>query len=491
MNRRRLAFAGLAVAAGALLGATTRRRQLGTAAAMDATTRATRNLRIARLGSSLGTTYTTNRARRVFASAERREALDAELELKTAEQVAQALGAMKGALMKIGQMASFLDDGLPEPMRQALAQLQQDAPPMSGELAAEVIERELGRPPAEVFAEWDPVPIAAASIGQVHRALTHDGRAVAVKVQYPGVDRAILADLDNTDAIVGLISMVFPGLDPGPVVAEIRDRVTEELDYRREAANQRRFADYYRGHPFIHIPQVVDDLSTGRVLTSELSDGVRFSELAGWSQEERNRAAEMIYRFVFRSLYRLHSFNGDPHPGNYLFHRGGGVTFLDFGLVKHFDQDEIDLFEEMIDARVLRPDDARYRRIVEDAGILKPNAPVTDAEVGEYFGHFYELIRQPGVHTVTHEYAADTVRYMFDMRSEISRVPKWANVPKTMVVIQRINLGLFAILAHLGATADWLAISKELWPITSAPPATELGHREAAWLATRTSPAGS
>ena len=485
MSRGRTLVAGLGLVAAGAAVATIVRRGQPRPGAVNATTRVARNARLARLGSSLGAAYTSNRARRVFASAERKQALDTELELRTAEQVAQALGSMKGALMKIGQMASFLDDGLPEPMRQALSQLQQDAPPMSGELAAEVVERELGRPPSEVFAQWDPVPIASASIGQVHRAMTTDGRAVAVKVQYPGVDTAILADLDNADALVGIIAMVFPGLDPHPVVAEIRDRVTEELDYNNEAANQRKFADYYRGHPFIAIPDVVDELSTGRVLTTDLSDGVRFGELASWSQEERNRAAEMIYRFVFRSLYRMHSFNGDPHPGNYLFHRGGGVTFLDFGLVKHFTAAEVDLFERMIDARVLHPDDSRYRRIIEEAEILRRDAPVTDAEVGDYFGHFYELIRQPGVHTVTHEYAAETVRYMFDMKGDISRVPKFSNVPRSLVLIQRINLGLFAILAHLGATADWLAISKELWPITNGPPSTELGHLEAQWLASK------
>ena len=444
-----------------------------------------RNARMAQLGSSLGATYASNRARRIFASTERRDALDAELELKTAEQVADALGSMKGALMKIGQMASFLDNGLPEPIREALAQLQQNAPPMHGDLAAKVVTDELGQHPGDLFAEWDPTPIASASIGQVHRAMTHDGRAVAVKVQYPGVDRAILADLGNTDALVNLIGMVFPGLDTEPLVEEIRERVVEELDYTNEAANQQKFADYYRNHPFITIPDVVDELSTGRVLTSTLSDGVRFTELETWTQAERNRAAEMIYRFVFRSLYRLHSFNGDPHPGNYLFHRGGGVTFLDFGLVKHFTMDEVDLFESMIDARVLHPDNARYRRIIEGANILKPGAPLTDDEVGDYFGHFYELLRQEGVHTVTHEYAAATVRYMFDMRGEVSRVPKWSNVPKSLVLIQRINLGLFAILAQLGATADWLSISKELWPITDSPPSTELGRLEAEWLVER------
>jgi predicted unusual protein kinase regulating ubiquinone biosynthesis (AarF/ABC1/UbiB family) len=228
-----------------------------------------------------------HRARRVFASAERREALDAAHELRTAEQVADALGDMKGALMKVGQMASYLDTGFPEPLRVALAQLQQDAPPMSADLAAEVVERELGAPPERTFLEWDPVPIAAASIGQVHRAITRDERAVAVKVQYPGVAGAIAADLDNAGLLLGVLRATFPGLEPRPLLAELRARIGEELDYREEASNQRLFASFYDGHPFISVPDVVGELSTARALTTELADGAPFDEMEQWPREER------------------------------------------------------------------------------------------------------------------------------------------------------------------------------------------------------------
>ena len=165
------------------------------------------------------------------------------------------------------------------------------------------------------------MPIAAASIGQVHRAITHDGRAVAVKVQYPGVDEAIGADLDNAGLLLRRHGLVFPGLDPGPLVDELRARLGEELDYRIEAANQRMFAELLRRPP-VHprARRASTTLSTGRVLTTELADGrpLRRGRRA-WPQDERDLAAETIYRFVFRSLYRLHAFNGDPHPGNYLF----------------------------------------------------------------------------------------------------------------------------------------------------------------------------
>ena len=225
--------------------------------------------------------------------------------MRTAADVAAALGEMKGAFMKIGQMVSYLDEGLPEAVRDTLATLQQDAPGMTPELSASVIRAELGNDPERVFAKWDPVPIAAASIGQVHRAMLHDGTNVAVKVQYPGVDEAIRADLVNTDFLFRALGVLFPGLDPKPIIEELRTRLVEELDYRLEADNQRLFADWYAGHPFIHVPRVFDELCTERVLTTELAEGERFEVVEQWSQDERNMAAETIFRFVFRSIYRL------------------------------------------------------------------------------------------------------------------------------------------------------------------------------------------
>jgi predicted unusual protein kinase regulating ubiquinone biosynthesis (AarF/ABC1/UbiB family) len=448
-------------------------------------TRAARTAQVGVVGARTSGSYALHRARRAFASAERQAELDTAFELRTAEQITEVLGNMKGALMKLGQMASYLDQGLPDHVRAALAELQANAPPMSAELAAGVIEAELGAPPEQVFAEWDPVPLASASIGQVHRAITADHRAVAVKVQYPGIDDAIRADLTNADLAFGALGMVFPGLDPGPLVEELRHRIEEELDYRIEADNQRLFADAYRGHPFIHVPDVLDELSTTRVLVTELAEGARFEALATWSQEERNLAAETIFRFVFRSLYRLRAFNGDPHPGNYLFRPGGQVTFLDFGLVKHFTDDETALLGRMIQAIVLDRDIPRYRALVEEAGMLQPGAPFTDAEIEDYFGHFYEFVLRDEVTTMDPEYASATVRRFVDAAGPYGPIMKAANVPPAFVIIQRINLGLWAILGELRATANFRRIAEELWPFVSGPPSTELGRLEAEWLAAR------
>ena len=485
--RKRLLIAGAAGAAlaGGAVWWGRRRSASGDLAdplVVRGTSRAARSMDLARVGAKSSGAYVVHRARRAVAPESEREHLDEAFQLKTAEAVAEALGNMKGALMKLGQMASYLDQGLPEHVRGALADLRQDAPPMSAELAGGVVERELGQPPDRLFAEWDPRPVASASIGQVHHAVTHDGREVAVKVQYPGVDDAIRADLANVDLLFSATGMLFPDLDPKALVAELKERLVEELDYRLEADNQRLFAAYYADHPFITVPGVVDELSTTRVLTTDWSDGVRFDEVASsWSQDERNLAAEAIYRFVFGSLYRLKAFNGDPHPGNYLFEPGGRVTFLDFGLVKRFTPDEVKVFHDMIDTMVLDHDPAAFRGVIEDVGLLRAGEPFTDDEVEHYFGHFYEFVLADEVTTIDQEYASETVRQMFDLTGPHGEIMKAANVPPSFVIIQRINLGLYAVLGELNATANWRRIAEEIWPFVDGAPSTPLGEEEGAW----------
>ncbi len=422
------------------------------------------------------------RARSRLASDETRRRLQAELERRDADDVVGALGEMKGALMKLGQMASYLDEGMPEPMRQALASLRSDAPPMPSDLALTEIERSLGRPLHELFADIEREPIAAASIGQVHRATTLDGRDVAVKVQYPGIGKAIAADLDNTERLAMLLGMVYPGLNPDALVEELRDRINEELDYLQEAANQKLFADYYAGHPHVWVPAVIEELSTGNVLTTEFVVGRPFEDIYEADLAERERVAEIVYRFVFRSLNRQYVFNGDPHPGNYMIADDGRVAFLDFGLVKHFAEEEVDQFAVLIRAMIDR-DPAVFRAAAEAQEVLRPGAPFDDQEIYDWFAAYYELILDDEPVTVTPDYSARLLYQTFDAKTHA--ILKHTNVPPTFALIQRINLGLFSILGHLGATANWRAISEELWVWTDAPPSTPLGEEEAAWVAAR------
>ena len=339
-----------------------------------------------RLAARGGARYAAS-APRLFATAgEQRQLLREDLALQTAEDVASTLGAMKGVMMKIGQMASYIDGGLSPAVRGTLARLQDSVPPMSPALAAAVVEEELGAPPERAFARWDPRPI----------------------------------------------------------------------------------------------PAIIDELSTRRLVTSELSGGARFAELATWPQHERDLAAETIYRFVFRSLYDVRTFNGDPHPGNYLFHRGGKVTFLDFGLVRHFTPAELQPLMRMARTICVEHDPEAFRRNLENAGFLRPGAPLSTQAIVEHLAVFYDTIREPGPLTITSDYASSVVRRFFDLRSPFA---DYISVPRPYVLLQRINLGLFAVLGELSATADWRAISEEIWPFVHGPAATPMGEAEAAWRA--------
>jgi predicted unusual protein kinase regulating ubiquinone biosynthesis (AarF/ABC1/UbiB family) len=425
-----------------------------------------------------GARYASNAPKLFAAAGEARQQLRQDLALETAQDVAETLGAMKGVLMKIGQMASYIDEGLSPAVRRTLSRLQDSVPPMSPQLAATVVESELGEPPERAFAEWDPEPIAAASIGQVHRAITHDGRAVAVKVQYPGIAEAIAADLDNVALLRRMLKITAPSQDVDALLSELRDRVLEEIDYRREAANQALFAEYYDGHPTIIVPKIISELSTRRVVTSELAVGTRFADLANWPQHERDLAAETIFRFVFRSLYELHAFNGDPHPGNYLFHGDGKVTFLDFGLVKHFTATELLPLMNMAKNLCVDDDPEEFRHSMVIAGFLRPDAPLSTDEVVEHLAVFYTTVRKPEPVTMTGDYASAVVRRFFDVRSPVA---EWVAIPRSYVVLQRINLGLFAVLGEITATANWRLIAEEIWPFVQGPPSTPIGDAEVAW----------
>ena len=411
---------------------------------------------------------------------ERRRRLDEQFAIRSAADVAAELGQMKGALMKLGQLASVVIDGLPDEARAALASLQADVPPMAPSLAAEVVENELGSPPERVFLRFDPMPVAAASVGQVHRAVAPDGTDVAVKVQYPGAADAILADLDNAEMLYGLASAVaLPGLDPKTLVDELRARMAEELDYRIEAANQRVFAQRFAGHPWIRIPDVVDDLSTGRVLTTGWVDGRPFADIESADEATRQHVAEVVFRFAQSSVLLHRSFNGDPHPGNYRFADDGTVAFLDFGLVKTWDVDEFVGLMAVLDP-VLDGDPDRLVESMVDAGFLAPDHGCTAAQVwsavsAPYVPYFTDEF------TFTPSFAADAMRSIADPTGPNRAVLRALNLPGSFVVLNRVLWGVSGLLGRLGATNRWRAIMDEYR--CGGPPATAMGHAEAAWSA--------
>ncbi|BBX84094.1 hypothetical protein MAUB_19670 [Mycolicibacterium aubagnense] len=292
---------------------------------------------------------------------------------RTAERYTELLGASKGALMKAGQILSMVDadaigDGGFAPYQKALAVLQADAPPMPAALVRAVLHDELGSG-ADLFAEFEGEPIAAASVGQVHRAVLRDGREVAVKIQYPGVAQAIRDDLANAELLTTFMRFVMAAsgmvmVDLRGAVAEISERITEEVDYRHEASMITRFADLYRGHPFIRVPEVIREASGDRVLTMTYLDGMDLATARLADQDLKNTWAEVVFRFVNSSGRHANLAQVDPHPGNFRFHPDGTVGFIDFGCVQVADERQRWLYVALLRAGIeARYDDCRVLMI--------------------------------------------------------------------------------------------------------------------------------
>ena len=424
----------------------------------------------------------------------RRRDPEPEVIARRAERYAEVLGNSKGALMKAGQMLSILPIGSSVPaenraaFQAALARLQADAPPMAPELAAEVIESELGKPPDTLFAEFSPTPVAAASIGQVHAARLHDGRPVAVKVQYPGVAEAIRSDLRNTELMLvffQLIRSVAPALsrsDPRVTAKEISDRIREELDYRNEAKNQIFFADAYRGHPFIRIPEVVPEYSTGKVLTQEFAQGLAWSEALHADQELRSSWGEIVYRFGWGSMVRLAMFNADPHPGNYIFHDDGTVTFLDFGCVKQMTQRQIDYTLNHLRVSLHGDAQALWQSFVDGGHFDAETAP-TPEELLDYYSVRLGWIRGPQPVTMTPELAAQAIEQEYSMVGPHGHVVRALKDAGDYLFFGRMDTGLMAIMGELGFIGSSRDLLSEMFD--DGPPATAMGEADRSYWAAK------
>jgi predicted unusual protein kinase regulating ubiquinone biosynthesis (AarF/ABC1/UbiB family) len=299
------------------------------------------------------------------------------------------------------------------------------------------------------------------------------GEQVVVKIQYPGVADAIQADLANFGMLYAMTSLMFPNLEPGPVVEELRERVSEELDYSHEAKNQRAFHDLYRDHPFIRVPRVIDSHSTTRVLTSEFVAGRRWQDALTAPDADRQRYAEVLYRFVFGSITRFGVFNGDPHPGNYLFDDAGKVVFLDYGCVKFF---PIQMRREWraLQSSHMAGDKAQFHAQAVKLGFLKADTDVTPELIYDYFNYFYEPFREDRVFTFTSEYNAKSFAQVFRPQGPFLGLQRKLNMPPDFVFVNRIQWGVVSLLSQLQAQANWHQIHNEL--LFDAPPSTTLGH---------------
>lgn len=398
-----------------------------------------------------------------------------------------ALGLMRGAAMKVGQMLSMIDVGLvPEDMRdelqRGLARLRDAAPTVSFGQMRQVIESDLGTKLSQVFAEFDESPLAAASIGQVYRARLLDGRVVAVKVQYPGVDKAVRADLKNLGMVMKGIKLLAPGLDVSALTDEIKARITEELDYELEAQNQRAAARLYRGHPFIFVPDVITAHSGPHVLVSEYFDGARFDDVTAMDQQTRNRVGEIIYRFFGGSLYQHRQFSPDPHPGNFLVGADGRVAFLDFGLYRHVD--EANLAGQKSILRKVFENDAEGLLTTMDAnGFIRDVTKVTPDRAMAYVREVFWWMAADDDLAMDPDVASEAMIQTVNPTSDYFSEARQQSMPPDYLFVLRMTVMVMAALGELRANANWHRIARE-W-LYDEPASTPLGELDADFRAGR------
>ena len=378
-------------------------------------------------------------------------------------QAAEVLGNLRGIAAKVGQMASYVDGVVPEEHREsyetALRSLRSAAPRSSSAAIRALLEAELGAPVAELFAEWDDVPVASASIGQVHRAVLHTGHEVAVKVQHPGIAGAVEADLKNAGILEGM-AIAFGGrkLNAGAMLDEVKQRFREELDYTLEAERQNQFITLHSADPTIRIPAVRADRSSKRVLTTDFARGISLEEAAEATPAERRAWAETLWRFVFKGNLVGGAFNADPHPGNYLFQPGGQITFLDFGCVQPIEgQRRIDAVE--VHRAALLRDEAAFARativILETRG-----GRYEELAIAYSRRCFDPIFERP--YRITRPFVASLVQGVKDlaMDARTMKAEEIAPLPPGILFMNRLQFGFYSVLARLDVEVDYAEVER-------------------------------
>ena len=378
------------------------------------------------------------------------EEINAELSARTAEQLFAVLGQLKGGAMKFGQALSVFEAAVPdemaEPYREALTKLQSAAPPMSGDSVRRVLDTQLGRAWRDRFAEFDDEPAAAASIGQVHRAVWHDGRDVAVKVQYPGAGEALRSDLRQLSRFSRLFQSLAPGAEIKPLLAELQDRMVEELDYRTEAANQRAFATAFAGDDLVRVPKVL--ASAPQVLITEWVTGKPFAEIiTDGAQQERNEAGRLLAEFHFSSPQRTGLLHADPHPGNFLLGADGRLIVIDFGAVARLAEGLPPILGRMMRLALEDRADDLLELLREDRFVQTDSALCAE-DVIAYLGPFVDPVRTERFH-FSREWMQRQAERVGDLRSPDFRTSRSLNLPPDYLLIHRVTLGATGILCQL------------------------------------------
>ncbi|QIS05743.1 AarF/ABC1/UbiB kinase family protein [Nocardia brasiliensis] len=397
--------------------------------------------------------------------------INAQLNQKAAEQLFTVLGELKGGAMKFGQALSVMEAAVPEEFgehyREALTKLQAAAPPMPAETVHRVLDQQLGTQWRQRFREFDDTPAASASIGQVHKAVWSDGRTVAVKVQYPGADEALRADLKTLSRMTGLLATVIPGADVKPILAEITERTEEELDYRNEAANQRAFAKGFDGHAEIVVPKVV--ASAPKVIVTEWLDGTAVSAIIKSGAEDpegtkelRNRVAGLMGRFHFSSPATVGLLHADPHPGNFMMLADGKLAVIDFGACAPMP----DGFPPVLGRMLALAVDERFKELTDlmyDNGWVIPGRTVTHQEIADYLRPFTDPIQSDSFH-FTRCWMQRVAGKASDISSAEMKTARALQLPAEYVMIFRVLGGSVGILAQLDAELPFMKLVRTWMP---------------------------
>ncbi|MGX1912277.1 ABC1 kinase family protein [Streptomyces phaeochromogenes] len=394
------------------------------------------------------------------------ELVGRELQQRTAEQLFKVLGELKGGAMKFGQAMSVFESALPEevagPYRAALTKLQEAAPPMPTRTVHSVLAERLGEDWHDLFLEFEDKPAAAASIGQVHRAVWHDGREVAVKVQYPGAGEALLSDLNQLSRFARLLGPLIPGMDIKPLIAELRDRVSEELDYALEAQAQRAHAEEFADDPDVLVPAVVHQCE--QVLVTEWIDGIPLSEvITDGTQEQRDRAGQLLARFLFSGPSRTGLLHADPHPGNFRLlpddpedaessdgKSGWRLGVLDFGTVDRLPGGLPATIGDSLRMTLDGDAEAVYDLLREE-GFVKESIELDPDAVLDYLLPIIEPA-QANEFTFTRGWMRSQAARIADPRSPAHQLGKQLNLPPAYLLIHRVTLSTIGVLCQLGAT---------------------------------------
>ncbi|MDG4833192.1 AarF/ABC1/UbiB kinase family protein [Solwaraspora sp. WMMD1047] len=406
------------------------------------------------------------------------DVISAEIQQRTAEQLFSVLGQLKGGAMKFGQALSVFEAALPEevaaPYRQALTKLQEAAPPLPAASVHKVLEEQLGPDWRELFDEFDDKPAAAASIGQVHRAIwrttpagtrrrrtTKAGRPVAVKIQYPGAGDALLSDLKQLSRLGGMFRAIQPGLDIKPLLAELRARITEELDYELEAETQRTFAAAYAGDPDILVPEVV--AAAPRVLITEWIEGKPLSEIiSGGTAEERDRAGRLMATLHFSAPTRAGLLHADPHPGNFRLLPDGRLGVIDFGAVARLPGGHPEPIGRLV-RLALAGDADEVVAGLRAEGFIKPDEPIDAPAVLEFLLPMLEPIAVPEFQFTRAWLRAEAAR-LGSPRSPAFQLSRQLNLPPSYLLIHRVTLGSIGVLCQLEARAAYRSILERWLP---------------------------